>query len=46
MKSLTKRRKGELKEARSKHGFANVWSSDGKILYKDMSDHRVKVFYD
>ena len=44
--SLTKRRMGELKEARSKHGFANVWSSDGKILYKDMSDHKVKVFYD
>lgn len=44
--SLTKRRMGELKDARSQHGFQNVWSSDGKILFKDVSDNKVKVFYD
>lgn len=44
--SLTKRRMAELKEAREKHGFHDVWTSDGKILYKDNSDNKIKVFYD
>ena len=44
--SLTKRRMGELNEARKQHGFANVWTSDGKILFKDSVDNKVKVFYD
>ena len=44
--SLTKRRVAELKEAREKHGFHDVWTSDGKILYKGNSDNKIKVFYD
>ena len=26
-----------LKKAREHHGFENVWSSEGKILYQDVS---------
>ena len=44
--SLTKRRMGELNEARNQHGFENVWTSDGKILFKDSVENKVKVFYD
>ena len=44
--NLTKRRMAELKEAREKHGFHDVWTSDGKILYKDNSDNKIKVLYD
>ena len=44
--SLTKRRMAELKEAREKHGFHDMWTSDGKILYKDNFDNKIKVFYD
>ena len=44
--SLTKRSMAELKEAREKHGFHDVWTSGGKILYKDNSDNKIKVFYD
>lgn len=43
--SLTKRRMAELKEAREKFSFENVWTSDGKILYKDQSDNKIKVYY-
>ena len=35
--SLTKKRMEALKKAREEHGFVNVWSSEGKILYKDVS---------
>ena len=24
-----------LKEARNKFGYSNVWTADGKIMYKD-----------
>ena len=45
--SLTKTRMEKLQKAREEHGFRNVWSNDGKILYIDVNDHnRVKVFYD
>ena len=44
--SLTKKRMAELKEGREKHGFHDVWTSNGKILYKDNSDNKIKVFYD
>ena len=42
--SLTAKRIGILKEAREKHQFRNVWTADGKILYKDGNDN--KVYYD
>ena len=41
-----KRCMGELSKARQQHGFGNVWSSDGKILFKDSTDNKIKVFYD
>ena len=34
-----------LKSAREKYGFEDVWSSEGKILYKDVSDgNKIKAF--
>ena len=44
--SLTKRRMGELTKARAEHGFKNVWTNDGKILFKNETSKKVKVFYD
>ena len=42
--SLTKKRVGQLEEARNKYGFQNVWSYDGKILFKVNND--IKTYYD
>lgn len=44
--SLTKRRMEALNDARKSHGFENVWSSDGKILYKDQQEDKIKIYYD
>ena len=45
--SLTKKRMEALKKAREDHGFENVWSSEGKILYKDISEgNKIKVCFD
>ena len=45
--SLKKTRMEKLQKAKEEHGFRNVWSNDGKILYIDANDNnRVKVFYD
>ena len=41
---LTTKRIGQLNDAREKYGFNNVWSYDGKILYK--INNEVKVYYD
>ena len=47
IKSLTKERMEALKKAREDHGFENVWSSEGKILYKDVSEgNKIKVYFD
>ena len=36
-----------LKKAREDHGFENVWSNEGKILYKDISKgNKFKVYFD
>ena len=35
---LTKIRMSALKEARNKFGYNSVWTSDGKIMYKDEGD--------
>ena len=43
-KSFTRKRIGQLNDAREKYGFNNVWSYDGKILYK--INNEVKVYYD
>ena len=44
--SLTARRNSQLKKAREEHEFKNVWSVDGRILYLDKNDNKVKVYYD
>ena len=45
--SLTKLRVRELKAARDEYGFWNVWTVDGKILYKvdDTADSNPAVYY-
>ena len=36
-----------LKKAREDHAFENVWSSEGEILYKDVSNgNKMKVYFD
>ena len=35
-----------LKKARIEHGFPNMWTSDGKILYKSSPENRVKLYYE
>ena len=42
--SLTVTRMKKLNEARERYNFKNVWTSDGKILYKDGSG-KIKVYY-
>ena len=34
----------KLKEAGDQYTFANVWTQDGKIMFKD--DNKVKVYFD
>ena len=36
-----------LNEARKKYGFKNVWTYDGRILYKDNNDEqKIKICFD
>ena len=42
--SLTTKRIGQLNDATEKYGFNNIWSYDGKTLYK--VNIEVKVYYD
>ena len=46
--SLTKDRMAKLNEARETYGFRNVWTSDGKIFFKDKKNPSTKplVYYD
>ena len=44
--SLTKTRMAKLNEARDVFGFMNVWTSDGRILYKQDGEERTKIYYD
>ena len=43
--SLTVTRMKKLKEAREIYEFKNVWTSDGKFLFKDGSGN-INLFYD
>ena len=43
--SLTATRMKKLKKAREIHNFKNVWTSDGKILFRDGSGN-INLFYD
>ena len=42
--SLTFTRMNKLNETRERYNFKNVWTSDGKILYKDGSE-KFKIYY-
>ena len=43
--SLTAERMRQLKSARDQFGFNNVWSIDGRIMYKDSTATKPKLFY-
>ena len=40
--SLTPKHMEILRKARIEHGFTNMWTSDGMILYKSATDNKVK----
>ena len=42
--NLTLKRMQHLKKAREQHGFANVWTLDGKVMFKG-NDGDPKVYY-
>ena len=44
--SLTACRIAKLKEAKGKFGFKNVWSNDGRIIYKENGDDKTKIYFD
>ena len=44
--SLTELRMSKLKEARDEFGFSNVWSTDGRILYKEEGSDQIRVYYE
>ena len=36
-----------LEKAKKEHGFESVWTSEGNILYKDVSyGNKIKVYFD
>ena len=36
-----------LNKARENFGFKNVWTYDGRILYKDKNDRqKIKIYYE
>ena len=41
---MAKRMK-KLQTAREEHGFKNVWTQDGRIMYWDAVSDRVKLYY-
>ena len=43
--SLTAKRFKMLEKARKLHGFVNVWSQDGKIIFFDKTINNVNVFH-
>ena len=44
--SLTAERMRQLKSARDQFGFNNVWSIDGRIMYKDSTTTKPNYFMD
>ena len=45
--SLTKKAMEAPTKAREDDGFANLWSSEGKVLYKDVSEgNKIKTYFD
>ena len=43
--SLTARRMEELSKARNEHRFKNVWTIDGKILFKENGSNKATLFF-
>ena len=43
--SLTANRMEELSKARNEHGFKDVWTIVGKILFKENGSNKAKLFY-
>ena len=43
--SLTAYRMGQLNKAWDEHDFQNVWTHDGKILFKENASNSIKLFY-
>ena len=41
---LTTKRIGQLNDAKEKYRFNNIWSYDGKVLYK--VNNKVRFYYD
>ena len=45
--SLLKKHMEARHKAREEHSFENVWTSEGKIIYKGVSEgNRIKVYFD
>ena len=42
---LTKIRMDKLRQAEETYGFTNVWTNDGKILFKSDSNAKPQVYY-
>ena len=43
--SLAKIRTDKLRQAKETYGFTNVWTNDGKILFKSDSNAKPQVYY-
>ena len=43
--SLTAVRMQKLKNARDEHVFCNVWTVDGKIMFKNSDNGKPNVYY-
>ena len=43
--SLIAGRMRQLKIVRDQFGFKDVWSTDGRIMYKDSTSTKSKLFY-
>ena len=44
--SLTAKRMQQLNKAREEHSFANVWTTDCRILFKPPNKNKSNLFYD
>ena len=43
--SLTAYRMGQLNKPRDEHCFRNMWTHNGKILFKENGSNSTKLFY-
>ena len=44
--SLTAKRMEQLKMGREEHSFINVWTTDGRILFRRPNENKSNLFYD